>query len=105
MKNKLTNLQTYELYKWIDENRDLAKGRTAKELAVTAEAVLEFTITENNMDNARRESGIVMRPVVVRDEGGNTTGADIIVLTRAIADLYNLTEYICPRQIVEIINR
>ena len=103
MKNVLTNLNSHKLYSWIDENEDLARSSTALELARISEGELGFTVTESNADTARRESGIVMRPVVVRDE--DTTTNDIKALATALGDLYNYSGYVCPQQIDEIRKR
>ena len=103
MKNVLTNLNSHKLYKWIEENMASAQSCTAKELAESATAELGFEITENNMDNARRESGIVMRPVEVVDE--DTTNADIKTLARGIVELFGARGWNIPPKFLFIINR
>jgi len=65
MKNVLTNLESHKLYSWIEENMAFAQSSTSKQLAHMAGEELGFPVTANNADNARRESGIVMRQAVV----------------------------------------
>ena len=97
MKNVLTNLNSHKLYSFLDENRETAQSCTAKVLAEVATAELGFAVTENNMDNARRESGIV-----VNAKREDTTKADIVVLANALRDLYNYSGFVCPQQTVEV---
>ena len=103
MKNVLTNLNSHRLYKWIEENMALAQSTTAKELATSASEELGFTVTESNADTARRESGIVMRPVV--ETGDDTTKVDIRTLARVISTIAVACGIVTPDSVIDIINR
>lgn len=93
--NVLSGKQIFDLYKWLEANRDAATSQTDCATAYDAGCDLGFPVTENNIASARAELGIAKgQPKDAIGKSLDDIASSVVEVGQIVADL--------KRQIIEL---
>lgn len=84
--NVLSARQTFELFKWIEENREYARKTIARKVAQAATEAIGFSITESNVSKARQDLGLT---IDIYESRSKPAASSVAILAEEIISICN----------------